>query len=97
MIHVMAVARLGGATVAAAIMGYDAITVIEEEQHLRVPVISRQRPSMTEHDGLTFAPVLVIDLRAVFSRDASHGVPRFKLMLELGARRAYLRGRDDWS
>ncbi len=67
-IHVMAVARLGGAAVAAAVMGDDAIAVIEEEQHLRVPVIGRQRPAMAEHDGLTFAPVLVIDLNAVFGR-----------------------------
>ena len=68
-IHVMAVARLGRSTVAAAIMGDDAIAVIEEEQHLIVPVIGRQRPTMAEHDGLTFAPVLVIDLRTVFGRN----------------------------
>ena len=39
MIHVVAVAGLAGAAVAAAVMGDDAIAVIEEEQHLRVPVI----------------------------------------------------------
>ena len=71
-IHVMAVARLGGSAVAAAVMGDDAIAVIEEEQHLRVPVIGRQRPTMAEHDGLTFAPVLVEDLNAVFGRNRAH-------------------------
>src|SRR2546423_1757759 len=41
---------------------YDAIAVIEEEQHLRVPVIGRQRPTMTKDNRLSFAPVLVIDV-----------------------------------
>ena len=52
MIHVMAVAGLAGTAVAAAVMGDDAIAVIEEEQHLRVPVVGRQRPAMAEHDRL---------------------------------------------
>ncbi len=38
-VHVMAVAGLAGAAVAAAVMGDDAIAVIEEDQHLGVPVI----------------------------------------------------------
>ena len=71
-IHVVAVADLRGAAMAAAVMGDDAIAVIEEEQHLRVPVIGRQRPAMAEHDGLTFAPVLVEDLNAVLGCDRAH-------------------------
>src|SRR5438445_2460636 len=62
MIHVMAVARLGGPAVASSVMGDDAIAVFEEEQHLRVPVIGRQRPAVAKDDGLSFAPVLVIDI-----------------------------------
>src|ERR1700758_397977 len=72
MIHVMAATGLGGAAMAAPVMGYDAIAVLEEEQHLRVPIIGRQRPAVAEHDGLTFAPVLVEDLNAVFGGDRSH-------------------------
>src|ERR1700730_2953245 len=72
-IHVMTVARLGGPTVASSVMGDDAITVSEEEQHLRVPVIGRQRPAVAEHDGLALAPVLVKDLDVVFGRDGRHG------------------------
>ena len=68
-IHVMAVAGLGGSAVAAAVMGDDAIAVIEEEQHLRVPVIGRQWPAMAEHDRLTFAPVFVVDPRAILGGD----------------------------
>src|SRR5216117_2237811 len=61
-IHVMAVARLGGPAVASSVMGDDAIAVVEEEQHLRVPVIGRQRPAVAEDDGLSFTPVLIIDV-----------------------------------
>ena len=72
-IHVVAVAGLAGAAVAAAVMGDDAIAVIEEEQHLRVPVVGRERPAMAEHDRLTGAPILVIDLDAVLGLDGRHG------------------------
>src|SRR5712691_9100896 len=72
MIHVMATADLGGAAMATPVVGDDAIAVLEEEQHLRVPIIGRQRPAMTEHDGLTLAPVLVEDLNAVFGGDRVH-------------------------
>src|SRR4029453_13053134 len=62
MIHVMAATGLGGAAMAAPVVGYDAIAVLEEEQHLRVPVIGRQRPAVAEDDRLSAAPVLIIDL-----------------------------------
>jgi hypothetical protein len=71
-IHIVTYARLSGSAVAAAVMGYDAIALLEKEQHLRVPVIGRQRPAMAENDGLTFTPVLVKDLCAVSSCDRTH-------------------------
>src|SRR6266851_4120450 len=74
MIHVVTVARLRGPAVAAAVMGDHAIAVTQKKQHLRVPVICRQRPAMAEHDGLTLAPVLVEDLNAVFGRDGGHSL-----------------------
>src|SRR6266480_2842566 len=61
-IYVMAVARLGGPAVASSVMGDDAIAVFEEEQHLRVPVIGRERPAMAENYGLSLAPILIIDV-----------------------------------
>src|SRR5438132_7923194 len=76
----MAAAGLGGAAMAAPVMGYDAIAVLEEEQHLRVPIIGRQRPAVAEHDGLTFAPVLVEDLNAVFGGDRVHIEPPFTVV-----------------
>jgi hypothetical protein len=54
-------------------MSDDAKAVIEEEQHLRIPVIGRQRPAMAEHDRLTFAPVLVVDFDTVLGLDHRHG------------------------
>src|SRR5437899_3323991 len=72
MIHVMAVTGLGGTAMSAPVVGYDAIAMLEEEHHLRVPIVGRQRPAVAKHDGLTFAPVLVIDLRSVFRRDCCH-------------------------
>src|SRR6266851_8529316 len=82
MIHVMTVARLCGPAVAPSVMGDDAITVFEEEQHLVIPVIGRQRPAVAEHDGLTLAPVLVKDLDIVLGRDDRHGT----LFVAVGAR-----------
>ena len=72
MIHVMAAAGLGGVAMAAPVVGDHAEALAEEEQHLRVPIIGRQRPAMAKHDGLTFAPVLVEDLNAVFGGDRVH-------------------------
>src|SRR6266446_3549943 len=72
MIQVMAATGLGGAAMAAPVVGYDAIAMLEEELHLLVPIIARQRLAVAEHDGLTFAPVLVIDVdvSSVFFSDS---------------------------
>src|SRR6202166_938111 len=43
------------AAVATTVMRNDAIAVLEEEQHLRIPVIGRQRPAVAEHNGLSAA------------------------------------------
>src|SRR6202048_3897713 len=71
-LHVVTVAHLSGAAMAAAVMSYDAIAMIEEKQHLRVPVVGRKRPTMAEHDGLTSAPVFIENLNAVLCRDRAH-------------------------
>src|SRR5271167_186531 len=73
MIHVVAIARLTGSAVASSVMCDDTIAVTEEEKHLCVPVVGRKWPTVAENDRLTFAPILVEDLRAVFRLDAAHG------------------------
>ena len=40
-VEVVTVGDLAGAAVAAAVVSDDAIAVIEEEQHLRVPIVGR--------------------------------------------------------
>src|SRR5262249_35201926 len=72
MVHVVAVGDLRRAAMAPAIVGDDAIAVIEKEQHLGVPVIGRERPTVAEHDGLTLAPVFVKNFNAVLRFDKTH-------------------------
>src|SRR5258708_38681154 len=81
MIHVMAATGLGGTAMSAPVVGYDAITLVEEEQHLRVPIIRRKRPAMAKHDGLPFAPILVINLRSVFRHDRAHVAPPLVILV----------------
>jgi hypothetical protein len=53
-------------------VGYDAIAVVEEEQHLRVPIIGREWPAMRENNGLTGSPIFVENLSAIFRRNRAH-------------------------
>lgn len=71
-IHVVALAALGGTAVAAPLVRDDAEAVLEKKEHLRIPIIGRKRPAMTEDDRLSTAPILVknVDLRAVFFPDS---------------------------
>jgi hypothetical protein len=57
---------------AAPVVGDHSETLAEEEYHLRVPIIGRQRPAVAKHDGLTLAPVLIEDFRAVLRLDCTH-------------------------
>src|SRR5712691_9978502 len=80
MIHVLAAIGLGGTAMSAPVVGYDAIAVLEEEQHLRVPIIGRQRPDVAKQNGLSFAPVLVVDLRPIFRHNCRHVMFSFALV-----------------
>ena len=55
-------------------------------QHLRVPIIGRQAPTMTEENGLSFAPVFEADLRAVFGGNPVHDgeILTFSAALKIG-------------
>jgi hypothetical protein len=72
MVHVVTIAGLRGAAVPTPVVGNDPVAMVQEEQHLAVPVVSRKRPAMTEHDCLARPPVLVEDLRAIGSGDRAH-------------------------
>src|SRR6185436_7121247 len=73
-IHVVTVAHLRRAAMAAPVMGNDAVALVEEIEHLGVPIVAAQRPPMVEDDRLCAlrSPVLVIDFGAVFGRDRAH-------------------------
>ena len=58
----------------AAVMGDAAIAIGRQEEHLSSPTVRVQRPPVTEYDGLTRAPILVVDLCAVFGGDRVHGL-----------------------
>src|SRR4029077_4284964 len=66
-IHVVTVAHLRRATVAAAVMGDDTVPLADEVEHLVVPVVGAQRPAVVKYDRLSGlrAPVFVKDAGAV--------------------------------
>ena len=72
-VHVVAAPGLARAAMSATVMGNAAIAVGGQEQHLSLPAIRIERPAVAEHHRLSCAPVLVVDLRAVFRRDRAHG------------------------
>src|SRR3954467_6440437 len=47
---------------------------LREEEHLAIPGVRAERPSVREGDYRALAPVLVIDLRSVASRDCRHEI-----------------------
>jgi hypothetical protein len=71
-VHLVAVPRLAGAAVAAAVMRDDAVALCAEEEHLGVPGVGVEGPAVGEGDGLAGAPVLVIDGGSVFGGDGRH-------------------------
>src|ERR1700736_2329353 len=73
-VHFVAVPRLVGASMPPPVVRDDAIATLPEKQHLPVPVVRGQWPAMGKHDRLSFAPILVINLRAVFSCDCCHKI-----------------------
>jgi hypothetical protein len=59
----------------AAVMGDAAVAVGDQKHHLGLPAIRVERPAMAEHHGLTRAPVLEIEARAIFRREYAHRLP----------------------
>ena len=52
MVHVVAVAGLGRASVPSPVVSDDAVAMLEEEQHLGVPIVAREGPAVAENDRL---------------------------------------------
>ena len=71
-VHVVAVPGLARAAVAAAVVGDAAVAARGQEEHLVFEGVGAERPAVAEDDGLSGAPVVVVDLRAVLGRDRAH-------------------------
>src|SRR6185437_2347264 len=56
----------------ATIMRDDSIALLQEKEHLGIPVVAGKRPAVMEHDRLTGTPVLVVNLGAVLRGDRTH-------------------------
>src|SRR6266568_2558933 len=85
-VQIVAVPGLARAAVAAAVMGDAAVAAGNQKEHLVFPGVRAQRPAMTEDHGLSAAPVLVIDLRAVLGSDCGHGGSPYLRLGEVAAR-----------
>src|ERR1035437_4687288 len=68
-VHIVAAPGLAGPAMTAAVVGDRAVSVGGQKYHLVVPCVGCQRPAMAEDNRLSLAPILVVDLGAVFSRD----------------------------
>ena len=74
MVHIVTVADLHGAAVAATVMGDDAEALGDEEQHLRVPVIRTEGPAVMKDKrlGTLRPPILEEYFRTVLGLDQRH-------------------------
>ena len=70
MVHVVTITDLSRAAVPPTIMRDDAEPLSKEEEHLRIPIVRAQRPTVMEDDWLSVlrSPILEEDLDAVFGR-----------------------------
>src|SRR3712207_5010850 len=71
---------------AASVMRDHAETVLHEEEHLAVPGIGVQRPAMGEGYDWACAPILIVDLRAVFRGDGAHRLGSLRVLELRGVR-----------
>src|ERR1017187_5347532 len=85
-IHVVAIPWLAGSAVPAAVMADGAESMRGKKDHLVFPRVCAEGPAVTEDDGLTGAPVFVVDGGSVFGCDCGH--QRFSLFFALIAAEA---------
>src|SRR4029077_12844538 len=91
---VVSAAGLSRATMPTPITCNDTIAFAEKKKHLRVPIIRRERPAVTEHNRLSAAPVFIIDLDvlSVFFSNCHVWHKRFPFSLSCTKQSATLAG-----
>jgi len=67
--HFVAVPWLAGAAMAATVVRDAAEAAVGKKEHLVLPSVRGEWPAVTENHGLTCAPVLVMNLRAILCRN----------------------------
>src|ERR1700677_2056725 len=72
MIHIVPSGNLRRASMPTAVVRNHSIPFAQKKQHLVIPVSSRKRPTMSEHNWLPRTPVLVKILNAVCGCDGGH-------------------------
>src|SRR6202048_2762115 len=77
-IHVVAGPRLARPSVATPVVRDAAIAARGEEKHLVVECNRGERPAVAEDHRLPGAPIFVVNLRAVFSCEGTHGSVSFR-------------------
>ena len=82
-VHVVPLPDLGRPAVAAAVVGDDSITLVDEMEHLRIPIVTTQGPAVVKDDRLRGlrAPVLVEDADAVLRCDRVHGLIPYPVLM----------------
>src|SRR5262249_21584044 len=80
-VHIVAIPRLTGPSVAAAVVSDAPKAAGREEEHLVLKGIRAQGPAMAENHGLAHSPVLVVDLRSVFGNDRRHATSKCRFGL----------------
>src|SRR5215470_14397179 len=71
-IEIVSVPWLAGSPVAATIVCNAPIASLRQKEHLVFECVRTQRPTVAKDNGLSFTPILVIDLGSVFCRDCAH-------------------------
>ena len=71
-VQVLSSPRLTRSSMTSAIVRDAPIAASGKKYHLIFEGVGVERPPMAEHDWLTGAPILVIELGAVFGRDLGH-------------------------
>ena len=72
-IHVVTGTDLRRPPVAAPIVCDHTVAALEEEDHLRVPIVGRQWPPVREDDRLSAPPIFVEEADSVLRDDRVHG------------------------
>lgn len=71
-IHIIDLPRLRGTAMSSPVMCNHWKALLAKKEHLCIPVIRTQRPSMAENYGLTRSPIFIIQRATIFCSNYRH-------------------------